>query len=104
VIFAPPGDGRIRLVHELRSNLYDSVHLDSKPRLIFWILHLGSEHVVLFHICLLGVIPCCLGRLLILVSLRFSWQAWRGSGQLVVPLFQIPGEAALASGMRCRLA
>jgi hypothetical protein len=60
--------------------------------------------MVLFHIRFLGVIPCCLGQLSILVSLRLSWQAWRRPWQLVVPLFQIPGEAALASGMRYRLA
>jgi hypothetical protein len=40
----------------------------------------------------------------ILVSLRFSWQTWQGTWQLVAALLQIPGEIALASGMRCRLA
>jgi hypothetical protein len=104
VVFTPPGDRRIRPVHELRSNLYDSIHLDSKPRLILWILHLRSEHMILFHIRFLGVVPRCFGWLPILVSLRFSWQAWWRTRQLVVPLLQVPGEAALASGMRCRLA
>jgi hypothetical protein len=73
MIFMPPGDRCIRLVHVLRSNLYDSIHLDTKPWLILWIFHLGSEHVILFHICFLGVVPSCSSQLPILVSLRFSW-------------------------------
>jgi hypothetical protein len=91
-------------MHVLRSNLYDCIHLDTEPQFILWLLYLGSEHVILFHVHFLGIVPHCLGWLLILIPLRFSWQARWWSRQLVVSLLQIPGEAALASGMRCRLA
>jgi hypothetical protein len=86
MVFAPPSDRRIRPVHVLWSNLYDCIHLDTKPWLILWILHLGSEHVILPHIYFLGVVPSSFSRLPILVSLRFSWQAWRWTRQLVVSL------------------
>jgi hypothetical protein len=86
VIFAPPGDGRFRPVHVLRSNLHDCIHLDPKPRFILRVFCLGSEHVILFHIGFLWVVSSGLSRLPVLVPLSFSWQAWRQAWQLVATL------------------
>jgi hypothetical protein len=86
VIFVPPSDGRLRPVHVLQSNLHDCVHLDAKPGLVLRVFHLGSEHMILFHISLLRVVPSRLGRLPVLVPLRFNRQARRQAGQLMAAL------------------
>jgi hypothetical protein len=104
VILTPPGDGRFGPVHVLRPNLHDRVHLNPKPRFILWVFHLGSEHVILFHIGFLRVVPSGLSWLPVLVPLCISWQTWRQARQLVAALLQVSGETALASGMCRRLA
>jgi hypothetical protein len=99
MILAPPGDGRLGPVHVLRFRWHDRVHLDAKPRLILWILLLGGEHMILLYVGLLRVVPSCLGRLPVLVSLHFSRQAWWWAWQLMVALLQVSGEAALPSSV-----
>jgi hypothetical protein len=59
--------------------------------------------MILFHISLLRVVPSRLGRLPILVPLRFSWQTRRRAGQLMAALLQVFGETALASSVHRRL-
>jgi hypothetical protein len=60
-------------VHVLWFRWHDRVHLDAKPRLVLGIFLLGGEDMVLLNVGLLGVVSSCLGRLPVLIPLRFFW-------------------------------
>jgi hypothetical protein len=77
MILARPGDRCLGPVHVLWLRWHDCVHLDAEPGLLLWIFLLSGEDMVLLNVGLLGVVSSCLGRLPVLILLRFSRQAWR---------------------------
>jgi hypothetical protein len=75
MVFAPPGDRRIRLVHELGLCRHDGVHLCLMPKVVPFVFAQGSEDVVLLNICrkvLLALIQIICSRLMLLVPLSSS--------------------------------
>jgi hypothetical protein len=50
MVLAPPGDGHLRLVHELGFCRYDSVHLRLVPKVILFVFAWGGKDVILLNI------------------------------------------------------
>jgi hypothetical protein len=102
MVFAPPGDRRIRLVHELGLCRHDGVHLCLMPKVVPFVFAQGSEDVVLLNICqkvLLALIQIICSRLMLLVPLSSSRLRLRCSRDLPSVLLQLSHEPALMRGV-----
>jgi hypothetical protein len=51
MVLAPPGNGRLRPVHELGFCRHYSIHLCLMPKVVSFILARGGKDVILLNIC-----------------------------------------------------
>jgi hypothetical protein len=74
VVLAPPGNGPLGPMHELRFRRHHSVHLCLMPKVVPFVLAGGSEDVILLHIRreVIILIRLASSRVTLLVLLTFS--------------------------------
>jgi hypothetical protein len=75
MVFASPGDGRLRPVHELGLCRHDGVHLCLVPKVVPFVFARGSKDVILLNIhrkVLLVLIRIIRSWLMLLVLLTSS--------------------------------
>jgi hypothetical protein len=102
MVFASPGDGRLRPVHELRLCRHDSVHLCLMPKVVPFVFARGSRDVILLNIhrkVLLALIRIIRSRFMLLVLLTFSRLRLQTSRELPSALLQLSHETALTCGV-----
>jgi hypothetical protein len=72
MVLAPPGDGRLRPVHELGFYRHNSVHLCLVPKVVPFILAWGGKDVILLNIhreVIITLVRLASSRLVLLVLL-----------------------------------
>jgi hypothetical protein len=101
MVLAPPGNGRLRPVHELGFYRHYNIHLCLMPKVIPFILAGGSEDVILLNIRREVVILVWLtsSRALLLVILTSSRLRLRRTRDLPSALLQLSHETALTRGV-----
>jgi hypothetical protein len=89
MVFAPPGDGRLGLVHELGLCRHDGIHLRLVPKVVPFVFARGGEDVILLNIrwkVVLALIRIISSRLVLLVLLTSSRLCLRSSRELLSTL------------------
>jgi hypothetical protein len=89
MVFAPPGDGRLGLVHELGLCRHDSVHLRLVPKVAPFVFAWGGKDMVLLDIhrkVILILVRLVGSRLVLLVLLTSNWLCLRSSRELLSAL------------------
>jgi hypothetical protein len=102
MVFASPGDSRLRPVHELGLYRHDGVHLCLMPKVVPFVFARDSKDVILLNIrrkVLLALIQIIRSWLMLLVLLTFSRLRLQASRELPSALLQLSHEAALTRGV-----
>jgi hypothetical protein len=102
MVLASPGDGRLRLVHELGFCRHNSVHLCLMPKVVPFILAWGSKDVILLNIrreVVITLVRLAYSRITLLVLLTSSRLCLRCSRELPSALLQLSHEPALTRGV-----
>jgi hypothetical protein len=102
MVFAPPGDGLLGLVHELGLYRHDGVHLRLVPKVVPFVFARGGKDVILLNIhqkVVLALIRVVGSRLVLLVLLTSSRLRLRSSRELLSALLQLSHETALTHGV-----
>jgi hypothetical protein len=101
MVLAPPGDGRLRPMHELGFCRHNSVHFRLMPKVIPFILAGGGKDVILLNIHqeVIILIRLASSRVMLLVLLTSSRLRLRRFRDLPSALLQLSHELALMRGV-----
>jgi hypothetical protein len=89
MVLAPPGDGRLKLVHELGFRRHDGVHLCLIPKVVPFVFPYGGKDMVLLDIhreVIVALVRLLVSWLVLMVLLTSSRLRLRSSRELLSAL------------------